>query len=77
MARYYYHGWTEEEERILSDVIMSGLRNREKIDNLIVEAAEKIGRTVSSCSNRWYGKNGIRHKYVDQMRKLDEIRLAR
>jgi hypothetical protein len=52
MSRYYYHGWTKDEERILSEIMLNG--GRKKIGELFIEAAQRLERTVSACQNRWH-----------------------
>lgn len=54
MAKYYYHGWTPEEDRLLVKIMTEGLSDRKKVRELFVEAAEALGRTTYSCQNRWY-----------------------
>lgn len=77
MSRYYYHGWTNDEEKILANAILEGQKSRMKLDEVIKEVSEQLGRTFSACSNRWYGKNGIRFKYVNEMKDNEKIRIAR
>lgn len=52
MTRYYYHGWTEEEERKLAEIMLNG--GRKKIQELFIDAAKALERTVSACQNRWH-----------------------
>lgn len=52
MPRYYYHGWTKDEERILAEIMLNG--GRKKIQELFEEAARTLERTVSACQNRWH-----------------------
>lgn len=54
MVEFFYHGWTSEEEHILTEIMTSGLRNRKKIGELFLEAANRLNRTKYSCQNRWY-----------------------
>jgi hypothetical protein len=54
MPKYYYHGWTPEEDRKLTEIMENGLKQRKKVRELFKEAAEKLGRTAYSCQNRWY-----------------------
>lgn len=54
MTRYYYHAWTDEEDRKLVNLMTSGLNARKKTLALFNEAAEALGRTAKSCQNRWY-----------------------
>lgn len=58
MPRFYYHEWTETEERTLAAIMMSA--ERKKVLERFNEAADKLQRTAKSCQNRWYE---IRHKY--------------
>lgn len=62
MVKYYYHSWTEEEEKILTEIMVNGRKNRKKMDELFKEAAEKLSRTESSCANYWYK---LRKKHVE------------
>lgn len=64
MARYYYHGWTESEETLLAEIMLSGMKRRKKVDDLFVESADKLDRTIDSCKNRWYQ---VRGKYITGM----------
>ena len=52
MAKYYYHGWTSAEDKLLTDVMTNS--GRKKVLELFKEAAEKLQRTAKSCQNRWY-----------------------
>lgn len=54
MPRFYYHGWIEEEDRALTQIMQSGRKRRMKLEELFHEAADKLGRSVSACRNRWY-----------------------
>lgn len=47
-----YQRWTEEEDKVLLKALQNNLHNREKA---FKEAASQLdGRSISSCSNRWY-----------------------
>lgn len=52
MPRYYYHGWTKDEERVLTEIMLNG--GRKKIQELFEDAAKTLERTVSACQNRWH-----------------------
>ena len=54
MAKFYYHGWTSAEDKLLTEIMLNGERNRKKVLELFNEAAEKLQRTAKSCQNRWY-----------------------
>lgn len=54
MVEFFYHSWTPEEERELSEIMASGLKNRKKLDELLREASTRLNRTKYSCQNRWY-----------------------
>jgi hypothetical protein len=58
MVRFYYHEWTDTEDRTLADIMTSA--ERKKVLERFNEAAEKLQRTAKSCQNRWYE---IRHKF--------------
>lgn len=51
MPKYYYHGWTRDEERILSEIMLNG--GREKVGELLLKASIKLERSVTACQNRW------------------------
>lgn len=51
MPTYYYHGWTSDEERILSEIMLNG--GREKVGVLLRKASIKLERSVIACQNRW------------------------
>lgn len=51
MPKYYYHGWTKDEERILSEIMNNG--GREKVGVLLHKASIKLERSVIACQNRW------------------------
>lgn len=52
MAKYYYHGWTSAEDKLLTEIMTS--KERKKVLELFNEAAAKLQRTAKSCQNRWY-----------------------
>lgn len=52
MAKYYYHGWTSEDDSLLTEIMTS--HDRKKVHERFNEAAERLGRTAKSCQNRWY-----------------------
>jgi hypothetical protein len=52
MVRYYYHGWTKDEERMLKEIMLNG--GRKKAHELFLEASERLERTVAACQNRWH-----------------------
>lgn len=54
MPRYYYCTWTEEEDRILTEIMQNGLKERKKVLELFNDAAIRLERTAKSCQNRWY-----------------------
>lgn len=54
MAKFYYHTWTNDEDRQLTEIMTIGERDRKKVLALFNEAAEKLQRTSKSCQNRWY-----------------------
>jgi len=54
MTRYYYHAWTSEEDKILTEIMTTGFAERKKTLVLFNEAAERLQRTAKSCQNRWY-----------------------
>lgn len=54
MPTYYYHAWTSEEEKKLSEIMKSGLSERKKTGALFREASVKLNRSKFSCMNRWY-----------------------
>lgn len=54
MTKFYYHTWTGDEDRILTEVMTIGYNERKKTLELFREAAAKLERTAKSCQNRWY-----------------------
>ena len=54
MTKFYYHAWTSEEDRKLTEIMTAGYRDREKTLALFNKAATELGRTPKSCQNRWY-----------------------
>jgi len=54
MTKFYYHTWTSEEDRKLTEIMTSGHMAREKTLALFNKAASELGRTAKSCQNRWY-----------------------
>jgi len=54
MTRFYYHAWTSEEDKILTEIMTTGYAERKKTLVLFNEAAERLQRTAKSCQNRWY-----------------------
>ena len=52
MAKFYYHNWTEAEDKFLTEIMTDG--ERKKVLARFNEAAEKLQRTAKSCQNRWY-----------------------
>lgn len=54
MPKFYYHNWTADEDKLLTEIMTSGGRERKKVFTLFNEAAEKLQRTSKSCQNRWY-----------------------
>lgn len=58
---FYYHGWTDDEDRQLTEIMTS--RDRKKVLERFNEAADKLQRTAKSCQNRWYE---IRHHVGDK-----------
>jgi peroxiredoxin family protein len=52
LTKYYYHSWTKNEEEMLKEIMLSS--DRKKSLELLVEASEKLQRTVAACENRWY-----------------------
>jgi hypothetical protein len=54
MTKFYYHTWTLDEDRTLTEIMTNGERDRKKVLALFNEAAEKLQRTSKSCQNRWY-----------------------
>lgn len=54
MPTYFYHGWTDAEERELEKIMKAGFAARKKTNELFREASEKLNRTRYSCQNRWY-----------------------
>jgi hypothetical protein len=54
MPRFYYHSWTGDEDRLLTEIMTNGERERKKVLDLFNEAANKLQRTAKSCQNRWY-----------------------
>jgi len=54
MTRFYYHTWTDEEDRKLTEIMTRGYADRKKTLALFNEAAAELGRTAKSCQNRWY-----------------------
>lgn len=69
MSRYYYHGWTDDEEQILASSFIQGAKSRKKADEILKEVSERLGRTLSACHNRWYGRYGIRERYIEELNK--------
>lgn len=57
MTKFYYHGWTLVEDKLLTDIMTAP--DRKKVLERFNEAAEKLQRTAKSCQNRWYE---IRHQ---------------
>lgn len=54
MTKFYYHNWTKDEDRLLTEIMTNGERDRKKVLALFREAADKLQRTAKSCQNRWY-----------------------
>ncbi|MDB5054268.1 MAG: hypothetical protein JWM44_2318 [Bacilli bacterium] len=54
MTKFYYHNWTHDEDKLLTEIMTNGERDRKKVLALFKEAAEKLQRTAKSCQNRWY-----------------------
>jgi hypothetical protein len=54
MAKFYYHEWTSEEDKLLTEIMITGVRDRKKVLHLFNEAANRLQRTPKSCQNRWY-----------------------
>jgi hypothetical protein len=54
MAKFYYHTWTEAEDRILKKIMVTGITDRKKVLELFCEASDQLQRTAKSCQNRWY-----------------------
>lgn len=54
MTQYYYHSWTDDEDRNLHEIMTRGMLERKKTLALFVEAGLALGRTAKSCQNRWY-----------------------
>lgn len=54
MTKFYYHNWTHDEDKLLTEIMTTGERDRKKVLALFREAAEKLQRTSKSCQNRWY-----------------------
>lgn len=52
MTIHYYHGWTTEDDRKLTEIMTSN--ERKKVLERFNEAADKLQRTAKSCQNRWY-----------------------
>lgn len=52
MATYYYHGWTDDEDRQLTEIMTSN--ERKKVLERFKEAGDRLQRTPKSCQNRWY-----------------------
>ena len=64
MPRFYYCAWTPEEDCILTEIMQNGLRERKKVLQLFIEAAERLERTPKSCQNRWYELKALQGKAV-------------
>mgnify|MGYP001294649189 CR=1 FL=1 len=54
MTKFYYHTWTSDEDRKLTEIMNTGIAEREKTLTLFNKAAAVLGRTAKSCQNRWY-----------------------
>lgn len=54
MAKFYYHAWTSAEDRLLKQIMVTGISDRKKVLDLFNEASERLQRTAKSCQNRWY-----------------------
>lgn len=54
MTKFYYHAWTSEEDKTLTEIMTTGFAERKKTLVLFNEAAERLQRTAKSCQNRWY-----------------------
>ncbi|MFD0673948.1 SANT/Myb-like DNA-binding domain-containing protein [Cohnella sp. GCM10027633] len=54
MTRFYYHSWTSDEDRQLTEIMTKGMNDRKKTLALFIEAGASLGRTAKSCQNRWY-----------------------
>jgi hypothetical protein len=54
MSKYHFCAWTGSEDQKLTEIMESGVRDREKILVLFNVAAKELGRTAKSCQNRWY-----------------------
>lgn len=52
MTKFYYHGWTSAEDKLLTEIMTAP--DRKKVLERFNEAAERLQRTSKSCQNRWY-----------------------
>lgn len=52
--KYHFHSWTGSEDKKLTEIMESGIKERVKILILFNRAAKELGRTAKSCQNRWY-----------------------
>lgn len=52
--KYHFSAWTGTEDKLLTEIMENGIRERVKILVLFNRAAKNLGRTAKSCQNRWY-----------------------
>lgn len=64
MKNYYVNGWTDSQERRLAEIMTTGLRRGERVNDLLRLAGKEIGRSHKSCMNRWYD---IRHMHLKEI----------
>ncbi|NJJ38568.1 hypothetical protein HCB82_05175 [Paenibacillus sp. 7028] len=61
MAKFYYHAWTSEEDKLLTEIMVNGVVERKKVLDLFNEASDRLQRTAKSCQNRWYELRSARN----------------
>jgi Myb-like DNA-binding protein len=54
MNKYHYSTWTAAEDKLLTEIMQTGMKERVRILVLFNRAEKRLGRTAKSCQNRWY-----------------------
>ncbi len=64
--------WTIEEDRLLSQTVLSHIRQKKTQLSAFDEASKRLGRSPSACSFRWNGV--LREKYKEDITMAIKIR---
>ncbi len=67
--------WTEEEDKILAEIVLENVRNGGTQLDAFTKVAKKIGRTPGSCAFRWNAV--VRRKEMESFRKAKKERVDR